>query len=109
MSLININNRSFHDHLRTIYPPELTFKEATKTSTSAYHLDLLLNVTDGSLSIKLCDKRGYFDFRIVHFPYICSDKPEYHTTCKIPKSSSYCNFIGYPLRSLLVKVISFAN
>ena len=34
------------------------------------------NVTDGTLSTKLYDKRDDFDFRVVNFPYICSNIPE---------------------------------
>ena len=74
--VLSINNRSFHDHLHTIYPPELEIKETTETSTSASYLDLLLSVTDGTLSTKLYDKRDDFDFRIVNFPFICSNIPE---------------------------------
>ena len=48
----------------------MKIKETTEASTSASYLDLLLSVTDGSLSTKLYDKRDDFDFRIVNIPYI---------------------------------------
>ena len=76
--VFSTNNRSFHDHLHTIYSPELDTKEITETSASASYLDLLLSVTDGTLSNKWYDKRDVFDFRIVvNFPYICSNIPDY--------------------------------
>ena len=71
----SINNRSFHN-LHIIYPPELEIKETTDTSTSVSYLDLLLSVTGGTLSTKLYDKRDNFDFRIVNFPFICSNIPQ---------------------------------
>ena len=39
--VLPINNRSFDDHLHTLYPPELEIKETTEIS----YLDLLLSVT----------------------------------------------------------------
>ena len=74
--VLSINNRSFHDHLHTIQPSELEIKETTETSTPASYLDLLLSMTDGTLSTKLYDKRDDFVFRIVNLPYICSNIPE---------------------------------
>ena len=51
------------------FPSKITF-------TSSSYLDLLLSVTDWTFSTKLHDERDYFDFRIVNFPYICSNIPE---------------------------------
>ena len=59
-----------------IPPPQLGIKETTGTSTSASYLDLLLSVTDRTLSTKLYDKCDDFDFRIVKFPCICSNIPD---------------------------------
>ena len=38
--------------------------------------NLLLSVTDWNLSTKLYDKRDDLNFRIVNFPYFCSNIPE---------------------------------
>ena len=43
---------------------------------SVSYLALLLFATGGTISTKLYDKRDDFDFRIVNFPYICSNIPE---------------------------------
>ena len=48
----------------------------TETSTSVSYRDSLLYVTNVTLSTKLYDKHDDFDFRIVNFPFICSNIPE---------------------------------
>ena len=60
-----------------LYIPWSEIKETTKTSTSASYLDLLLSVIDRIIPTKLYDKRDDFDFRILIFPYICSNILEF--------------------------------
>ena len=36
----------------------------------------MYKLTDGTLSTKLYDKSDDFDFRIVNFPFMCSNIPE---------------------------------
>ena len=74
--VLSMNNDAFHNHLHSIYPPELEIKETTESPTSASYLDLLLSVSNGILSTKLYDKRDDFNFRIVNFPFISSNIPE---------------------------------
>ena len=86
-----------HNKVGSTYPPELEIKETTETSASASYLDLLLSVTDGTFSTKLYDKRDNFDFRIVNFPFICSN---------IPESSLWCLYITtYKIRQSLLFVL----
>jgi hypothetical protein len=61
-----------------IYPPELEVKEITDTASSASFLDLYLEVDDiGQISPKIFDKRDDFNFKIINFPNMCSNIPDY--------------------------------
>ena len=69
-------NSSFSQWLPSIYPPELEIKETTCTETTctASFLDLHLEFdSSGKLSTKIYDKRDDFDFKIINFPYLCSN------------------------------------
>ena len=78
----------------------------TETSTSASYLDLCLSLTDGAVLNQTDD----FDFRIVIFPYICSnihESPAYgvyisHLIRYARASSSYGDFIDK--KKLLTKI-----
>jgi hypothetical protein len=66
-----MNNDQFHSYVDFIYPSELEIKDTTESSTSGSYLDVLLNIdADGKLTTQLYDKRDYFSFTIVNFPYI---------------------------------------
>ena len=68
------DNQSTYD----IYPIEVEIKYTTVTDTCrpASYLDLYLDIdSEGRLRTKLYDKRDYFDFAIVNFPFICSNIP----------------------------------
>jgi hypothetical protein len=55
---------------------KLAFKDTTECFTSASYLDVLLKLdTNGKISTQLYDKRDYFNFSIVNFPYLCSNIP----------------------------------
>ena len=77
--VLSINNRPFHDYLHTIYivPIELETKATNITSTADSNLDLLLSLTDVSISTKLYDRPDHLDFRIVIFSLICINVPEH--------------------------------
>jgi hypothetical protein len=67
-----------------IYPPELEAKETTETASSASFLDLYLEFDDsGQLSTKIYDKRDDFNFKIINFPSMCSNKTG-HTVGTVP-------------------------
>ena len=46
----------------------------------ALFLDLYLSISNGFVSSKIYDKRDYFDFDIVNFPFLVAD---------VPRSTSY--------------------
>ena len=64
------------DFVDRIYPIELEIKDTTDTYMSASYLDLHLEIdSEDRLRTKLYDKRDYFNFPIVNFPFICSNIP----------------------------------
>ena len=68
-----VNNSNNVDR---IYSIELEIKDTTDTDTSASYLDLHLEIdSEGRLRTKLYDKRDYFNFPIVNFPFKCSNIP----------------------------------
>ena len=75
-NVFSLNNSRFGDIADRIYPIELEIKDTTDTDTSASYLDLHLEIdSEGRLRTKLYDKRDYFNFSIVNFPFICSNIP----------------------------------
>ena len=56
-----------------IYPPELQLNKANTSDTEAHFLDLDLSISNGFVSSKIYDKRNYFDFDIVNFPFLDGD------------------------------------
>ena len=88
--VLSLNNKLFSDFLHRIYPSELQIKDTTDTLNSASYLDLHLeHNVNGTLSIRIYDKRDDFDFQIVNFPYLCSN---------IPCSPAYGVFISQLIR-----------
>ena len=74
--VLSLNNSRFGDFIDRIYPIELEIKDTTDTDRSASYLDLHLEIdSEGRLRTKLYDKRDYFNFPIVNFPFICSNIP----------------------------------
>ena len=74
--LIAFNNKKFLDYLKEIYPSQLTVEKANKSDHLADYLDLTFIIdSGGKLSTRLYDKRDYFDFHIVNFPYLSSNIP----------------------------------
>ena len=88
--VLSINNFRFAEFLPLIYPPELEVKETTDTASSASFLDLYLEFDDsGQISTKIYDKRDDFNFKIIHFPNMCSN---------IPASPAYGDYISQLIR-----------
>jgi hypothetical protein len=72
--VLSINNDQFHSYIDSIYHSELQIKDTTESSTLDSYLNVLLNIdVGGKLTTQLYDKRNYFSFTIVNFPYICSN------------------------------------
>ena len=72
----SLNNNRFGDFVDRIYNIELEIKDITDTYRSASYLDLHLEIDNKErLRTKLYDKRNYFNFPIVNFPFICSNVP----------------------------------
>jgi hypothetical protein len=74
--VLSLNNSRFGDFVDRIYPIELEIKDTTDTDRSASYLDLYLEIdNEERLRTKLYDKRDYFNFPVVNFPFICSNIP----------------------------------
>jgi hypothetical protein len=79
MVYISLGAHNFHNCVHVIYPVELEIKDTTESNKSASKLDILLNIdSSGRLRASLYDKRDYFDFAIVNFPFLCSNIPLSH-------------------------------
>ena len=58
-----------------IYPTELQLNRANSSNTEVSFLDLILCISNGTVSTKIHDKRDDFDFDIVNFPFLDGDVP----------------------------------
>ena len=65
-----------------IYPPELSLKKENEYDNKATFLDIEITIEDKKFWYSLYDKRDYFNFSIVRFPYKCSNIPSkiFHST-----------------------------
>ena len=87
---LSLNNSRFGDFVDRIYLIELEIKATTDTYRSASYLDLPLEIdSEGRVRTKLYDKRDYFNFPIVKFPFICSN---------IPAAPAYGVYISHLIR-----------
>ena len=68
--LLNIDNNFFDSMVNRIYPSELQLNKANVSDADASFLDLHLSISDGFLKTKIYEKRDYFDFDIVNFPFL---------------------------------------
>ena len=73
--LLNIDNPYFEGMVNQIYPPELQLNKANTSDTEAPFMDFHLSISYGFVSSKIYDKRDYFDFDIVNFPFFDGDVP----------------------------------
>jgi hypothetical protein len=81
VTLLILRMQPYNDELKTsyvhlIYPDELEIKDTTESDKSASYLHILLKIdSSGRLTTSLYDKRDDFDFAIVNFPFLCSNRP----------------------------------
>ena len=68
--LLNIDNPYFEQMVGQIYPTELQLNKTNSSDTEGLALDLNLSITNCIVSSKIYDKRGYFNFKIVNFPFL---------------------------------------
>ena len=68
-------NIYFEQMVSRIYPAELQLNKANSSDTETLFLDLNLSISNGTVSIKIYDKRDDFDFDIVNFPFLDGDVP----------------------------------
>ena len=66
--LLNIDNIYFEHMIDRIYPAELQLNKVNSSDTEVPFWDLSLSISNGTVSIKIYDKRDDFDFDIVNFP-----------------------------------------
>ena len=72
--LLNIDNIHFEHMVHRIYPAELQLTDkANASDTEAAFLDLNLSIHNDLVSTKIYDKRDYFNFDIVNFPFLDGD------------------------------------
>ena len=67
--ILNINNVYFDNMVSQIYPSELQLNKASTSDTEATFIDFHLSISIDIVSTKIYDKREYFDFEIVNFPF----------------------------------------
>ena len=85
--LIVFNNKKFWEYVKDI---ELNVEKTNQSDNLASYLDLTFTIEkDGTLSIKLYDKRDDFYFHIVNFPFLSSN---------IPSGPSYGVYISQLIR-----------
>ena len=74
--LITLNDSDeFQRSFAEIYPPELELKKENTRNDRATFLDMEINIQDNRFVYNLYDKRDYFNFTIVRFPFKCSNIP----------------------------------
>ena len=74
-NLLNIDNIYFEQMVNRIYPAELQLNKANSSDTEAPFLDLNLSISNGTVFIKIYNKRDDFHFDIVNFPFLDGDVP----------------------------------
>ena len=73
--LLVLNNPSFENAIKYIYPTELQLKRTTENVTALSYLDILITIDNGKYTTTLYDKRDSFQFDIVNFPDMSSNIP----------------------------------
>ena len=110
--LLNIDNIYFDQMVDRIYPKELQLNRANSSDTKAPFLDLNLCISNGTVSTKIYDKRGDFDFDIVNFPFLDGIVPR-RTSCglyisqliRFARASSNLNDFNYRNKALTAKLL----
>ena len=78
--LLTLNNNSFEEEIINIYPPELTLKKTTESNSTISYLDISISICNNKYVTEVYDKWENFNFKIVNYPYMCSNiraKPTY--------------------------------
>ena len=86
---MNIDNNFFDSMVNRIYPSELQLNKVKVSDTEASFLNLHLSISDGFVKTKIYDRRDYFDFDIVSFPFLDGD---------VRRSTSYGVYISQFIR-----------
>ena len=73
--ILNIDNQYFEQYKAQIYPVELILVKSNTNDQDATFLDLRLMLSDGTVSVKIYDKREDFDFCTVNYPNLDGDVP----------------------------------
>ena len=87
--ILYINNVYFDNTVSQIYLSEIQLNKANTSDTEVAFLDLHLSISNDIVSTKIYDKRDYFDFEIVNFPFLDGD---------VPRSTSYGVYISQLIR-----------
>ena len=69
------NNVYFENMVGRVCPSGLQLNKANASDTEAAFLDLLLSVSGGVVSARVCDERGGFGFGVVSFPFLGGGVP----------------------------------
>ena len=96
--LLHIDNNFFDSMVNRIYLSELQLNKANLSDPEASFLDLNLSISDGFVKTTIYDKRDYFDFDIVNFPFLDGD---------VPRSTFYGVYISQFIR--FARVSSHVN
>ena len=114
--LLNIDNIYFDHMVDRIYPTELQLNRANSSDTEAPFLDLNLCISNGTVSSKIYDKRDYFDFDIVNFPFLDGDVPRRTSygvyisqLIRFARASSILMFLTTVIKPLLPNFLGRAN
>ena len=70
-----IDNPAFAKHIPDIYPRELQLNKANTSDKETFFLDLNIKDIGNNIHISVYDKRDYFGFPIVNFPWLSGDVP----------------------------------
>ena len=73
--LLNIGNNFFDGMVGRICPSGLRLNGANVSDAEASFLDLHLSISDGFVEAGVGDRRDYFDFDVVGFPFLDGDVP----------------------------------
>ena len=73
--LLTLNNPTFEQEIRNIYPRQLELKRITETDSRLSYLDLEINISDRRFTTVVFDKCDNFSFHIGNFPHMDSNIP----------------------------------
>ena len=68
-NVLSINNSMVLELINLVYPCELDIIDTTEPNTSALYSDCFLCINKGKFVTKFYDKKDYFNFPIVNFPF----------------------------------------